>query len=236
MINYIICDDNKEINKKICNIIDKIMMANKKAYKKHTFLDYDSSFNKTLEKDLTNKIYLLDIETPSASGIDVARKIRENDIDSIIIFITSHNELGSILLKDELMFLTFICKFDDMDGRLDSAIRNALKMIGVRLALSFNDHAISYTIPLNSIYYLTTDTINRKTVIVTDNNKFYVSKPLNELVELLDDRFKQTHRACYINMDKVISINKSKKEILFDNSIKIDLLSNSFKKGLNNNE
>lgn len=236
MINYIICDDNKEINKKMCSIIDKIMMANKKAYKKHIFFDYDANFNKKIKSELTNRIYLLDIETPSASGIDIARKIRENDVDSIIIFITSHNELGSVLLKDELMFLTFICKFDDMEKRLDSAIRSALKMIGTKLALSFNEHSISYTIPLNSIYYLTTDTINRKTVIVTDNNKFYVNKPLNDLVELLDDRFKQTHRACYINTDKVISIDKAKKEILFNNNIKIDLLSDSFKKGLKYNE
>ena len=36
---------------------------------------------------MVNRIYLLDIETKSASGIDMARIIRKNDLDSIIIFI-----------------------------------------------------------------------------------------------------------------------------------------------------
>ena len=53
------------------------------------------------------RIYLLDIETPSASGIDIARKIRKHDIESMIIFITGHEELGDVVLKNNTMFLSF---------------------------------------------------------------------------------------------------------------------------------
>lgn len=229
VINFIVCEDNHEMNKMVCNIVDSFMMSNKLAYKKYVFYDYNDTFYKLMNKELTTRIYILDIETPSASGIDMARKIRENDIDSIIIFLTSHNELGNILLKDEIMFLTFICKFDDMNNRLVSALKNALKMVGVKQAIRFEERGVIYTIPLNSILYITTDTISRKVVIVTDNNEFFINKTLNEVYELLDGRFKQTHRACYVNFDKVTRIDKKKNEIFFDNK-KIDLLSDTYKK------
>lgn len=230
MINFIICDDNKTIEKNVENIIDKIMMKNKLAYKKHSFFDYDDKFLDILNTDLTSRIYILDIETPSASGIDMARKIRENDIDSIIIFLTSHHELGSVLLQDEIMFLTFICKFDNMDKRLESAINSALKMVGVKQAIRFEDRGILYTITLNDILYITTSTFDRKTVIVTGYNEYKTSKSFNEVCSMLNDDFKQTHRSCVVNMKSVIKVNKKKNEIEFVNGSKINLLSNSFKK------
>lgn len=230
MINYIICDDNKIILKNVEDTIDKVMMKNKLAYKKHSFLDYNNNFNKLLEEDLNSKIYILDIEVPSESGIDIARKIREKDINSIIIFLTSHHELGSILLHDEIMFLTFICKFDDMENRLISSINSALKMIGKRQAIRFEDRGILYTFPINDILYVTTSTIDRKTIIVTSYNEYKTNKTFNEICSMLNDDFKQTHRSCMVNTNLVIKINKKKNEIEFKNGVKINLLSENYKK------
>lgn len=230
MINFVICDDNKNIVKLVEDIIDKIMIKNKLAYKKHSFFDYNNKFNKILEEKINSKIYILDIETPSASGIDIARKIREDDIDSVIIFLTSHHELGSILLHDEIMFLTFICKFDDMENRLISAINNSIKMIGIKQAIRFEDRGIIYTLFLNDILFITTSTIDRKTVIVSQNNEYKINKTFNEICGLLNDDFKQTHRSCMVNMNMVRKINKKTNEIEFKNGKKINLLSDSYKK------
>ena len=93
MINFVIVDDFKEITDKIEDIISKIMMKNKMEYKTHVFHDYDSEFKKFISEPMVNRIYLLDIETKSASGIDFARLIRKNDLESIIIFITAHEEI-----------------------------------------------------------------------------------------------------------------------------------------------
>ena len=230
MINFIICDDNKVIVRNVEDIVDKVMMKNKLAYKKHSFLDYDDKFFKVFDEDLTAKIYILDIETPSASGIDIARKIRETDIHSIIIFLTSHHELGSILLHDEIMFLTFICKFDDMENRLISAISSAIKMIGKKQAIRFEDRGILYTLPLNDILYITTSTIDRKTVIVTSYNEYKTNKTFSDICSMLNDDFKQSHRSCKVNTNLVAKVNKKKNEIEFNNGLRINLLSDSYKK------
>ena len=99
MVNFIICDDNQEIVNKVGHIVDEEMMKNQISYKKHVFNDYDSKFTKIVESKIPCKIYILDIETPTSSGIDIARMIRDIDMESVIIFLTSHDELGYTVLK-----------------------------------------------------------------------------------------------------------------------------------------
>ena len=57
---------------------------------------------KFLKSKVPFRIYILDIETPSRSGIDVAREIRNKDLESVIIFLTGHDELGHIILNNDL--------------------------------------------------------------------------------------------------------------------------------------
>ena len=74
------------------------------------------------------------------------------------------------------------------------------------------------------------ESFERKTVIKTDYGEFKVNKPLSEIVSMLDERFIQTHRACFINSDRKVLIDKLKKLILFDNGDAINLLSEKYKK------
>ena len=108
MVNIIICDDNEKDRKNIVEVVNKFAVSNNLEYLMHVFSDYDKSFEKIINEKIPSKIYLLDIETPSASGIDIARKIRNKDLESVIIFLTAHDELGTVILKNDLMFLSFI--------------------------------------------------------------------------------------------------------------------------------
>lgn len=230
MINVIICDDNKNDCSKAVKIIDEFMKSKKLEYKKHVFNDYNQKFISIINQRLTLKIYLLDIETPSESGIDIARRIRKNDVDSVIIFLTGHEELGNVILKNDLMFLSFINKFDNFEERLTKSLSKALNLLKTKKVLRIIDRNISYTIDINDILYVTKDSFERKTVIKTDNNEIKVNKSLNEVINMLDGRFIQTHRACFINNDRKVRINKTDKIITFDNGDTIDLLSDKFKK------
>lgn len=230
MINFIVCDDNKEIVDTIVRIIDKEMMGNNINYKSHTFYDYDSKFIETLKSGLTSRIYILDIEMPSGSGIDIARMIREKDMDSVIIFLTSHNEMGYTVLKNEFMFLSFISKFDDYQNNMKRSIKKALEILGKKKVIKFEERGSLYTIPISDIVYITRDTVERKCIIYTDYTKFVVNKKLSELIEQLGDDFRQSHRSCIVNMNKVLHINYVKKKIIFNNGTEIDLISSNYKK------
>ena len=230
MINVIICDDNEKDRKKAEIVTKKFMERSNKEYKIYAFNDYNKSFYALVNSNLPFKIYLLDIETSSRSGIDVAREIRRKDIDSVIIFLTAHEELGNIVLKNDLMFLSFINKFDEFENRLDNSLKKSLNLLNKKNTIRFTDRNILYTININDILYITKDSFERKTVIKTDYTEFKVNKSLLEVVNMLDNRFIQTHRACYINNDRKIKIDKSNKIITFDNGETIDLLSDKYRK------
>lgn len=232
MLNVIICDDNKNDRKNIVEIVNDFMKRKNIENQNYIFNDYDNKFYNLMNKNIPFKIYLLDIETPSSSGIDVARKIRKKDVDSVIIFLTGHEELGPVILKNDLMFLSFINKFDDLKNRLNKSLSKALELLKTRKIIHINDRNITYTIDAKDILYITKDSYERRTVIKTDYNVIKVNKSLTEIIEMLDDRFIQTHRACFINNERRVKIDKTEKIITFDNGDTIDLLSEKFKKGV----
>lgn len=232
MINVILCDDNEKDKLKAEKIVKRFMDKYKQEYEIHSYNDYNKNFYNIIDRKLPSKIYLLDIETTSKSGIDVARDIRKKDIDSVIIFLTAHEELGHVILKKDLMFLSFINKFDDFDNRLYKALEKSLQLLNIKNIIRFYDGNTLYTININDILYITKESFERKTIIKTDYAEFKVRKSLNEIVSMLDDRFIQTHRACYINFDRKVTIDKIKKIITFDNNEMIDLLSDKYRKEL----
>lgn len=232
MVNVIICDDNDKDRKNIIQIVNNFMNKNNIEFETHVYKDYDKSFEEMINSNIPFKIYLLDIETPSASGIDIARRIRSKDVDSVITFLTVHEELGNTILKNDLMFLSFINKFDNLKLRLSRSLKKALDLLNHKSIIKFNDRNTIYTLDMNDILYLTKESFERKTIIKTDYAEFKVNNTLTEIVEMLDDRFIQTHRSCYINNDRKSCIDKTKRIIYFDNGESTDLLSDKYRKVL----
>lgn len=232
MINFIICDDNLEMLQSVKDIINNVMMKNNYAYKIHPFTEYDHQFYQTMNSRISNKIYVLDIETKHSSGIDVARKIRIKDVNSVIIFLTSHDELGSVLLRDEIMFLTFINKLDNYKKRLQSAIRKSVQVIGKNKILRFEHHGAIFTIPEKDILYITRDAVERKIIIVTDTTEFKLSKTLSDMLSLLSNDFVQSHKSCIVNSRRVNIVNKRTKKIIFDTGVEIEFLSRKYFEGV----
>ena len=232
MINFIICDDIEKYRKMIENIVSKYMMKNKLEYKTYIYNDYDEDFMKMVSSKLPFKVYILDIETPTKSGIDIARIIRHKDINSILIFITGHQELDRIVMKNDFLFLAFINKFDNCEERLMNALDKSLKLFQIKKVIKFKDNGIMYSIPLDDILYITRDSIDRKCIIVTDYSEFRVSKNLNEIEGMVNANFIKTHRACLINKKRITSYNKPKRIVTFDNGTKTDLISTRFDKEL----
>lgn len=234
MFNVIICDDNDNDRKNITNVVKRFMNKNKIECQIHLYDDYNDKFLSIISKKMPFKIYLLDIETPTYSGIDIARKIRKKDIDSVIIFLTAHEELGNVVLKNDIMFLSFINKFDDVENRLNASLDKAVNQFKTKRMIRFNDRNVVYTIDMNDILYITKDSFERKTIIKTDYCEFRVNNSLIEVVGMLDSRFIQSHRACYINNLRKVRVDKAKRLITFDNGEEIDLLSDKFKKEVAN--
>ena len=228
MLEFVVCDDNINISNKISDIIDKIMFDNEISYDIKIFNDYDKKFDNYVKNKKSNVIYILDIVTPSGSGIDAARKIRRKDMESVIIFLTGHEELGMTILKDELFFLTFINKYDNYQYRLNRAIKKALTILGNKKMLKFTDNNCIYIIAINEIIYISKDKTSRKTTIVTDDNKIVTSKTLKYLMRNLSSNFNYVSRNIIVNIDRINCIDKTNRKIIFDNNEVIESVSKQF--------
>ena len=230
MINIIICDDNVKDANKIEKIVKRYF--NKMDFNVYKYNDYDNKFFKIVSSDLINKIYLLDIEAPSMSGIDVARIIRKTDYSSVIIFLSGHDDLSRIVAKKNIMSLNFINKFDNLEHNLKYSLDLALSVVGKRRRVKFESRNVIYNIALDNILYVTRDTLSRKSIIVCDNNIYEVYINLKNVVGKLGDDFVQTHRACYVNKNRVKVINHKEKYIMFDNGKMINLVSKKYVGGV----
>lgn len=230
MLNFIVCDDNSKTLEEVSEVIDQEMMKNNIRYEKYLFLDYDFNFMKLTKDEIGSKIYILDIETKNMSGIDVARKIREYDMESVIIFLTSHMEAGFTVLKNEFMFLSFINKYDNYKNKLKISIKKAFEILGQQKMLQIVDSGILYNIPIKDIIYIERDNLERKSILHTEYSKYKLNKSLTVLLEILGSDFKQSHRSCLVNINKILKIDCANRNITFKNGIKIDLISNKYKK------
>ncbi len=232
MINFIIVEDINRFLKRTENVIERLMMKNQFDYKVHTYTEFDDRFNKMMNSSIPNKIYILDVVTPNNSGIDVARKIRKEDVNSVIIFMTAHDELGTALAKRQLLALTMVSKFDDFEIELYESIEKALEVIGKRRVIKVQDNSSVYIIQVKDILYITTDSVDRKIIIKTSNDNYRLNKTLTEVKELVGKALIQTHRSCLVNEDRIVKVDKKNSIIKFDTGDTIDMLSSNFKKEL----
>lgn len=230
MLNIIICDDNvKDANK-----VERIVKKHFKGLNYTIFMsyDFDKNFMKIADSPLENKIYLLDIETPSRSGIDVARHIRKNDYNSVIIFLSAHDDLSRIVAKKNLMVLNFINKFDSLEKNLINSLDIAISLVGRKRRVIFETKGITYNLDIDKILYVTKETVTRQSVIVCDNTTYYINMNLKHVVKKLNDDFIQTHRACFVNKNRIKIIDQKEMFIVFDNMLKIKLISKKYVEGM----
>lgn len=227
-MEFIICDDNKNICESIKNVIDIFCKRNEIESKITFFYDYDQLFIKFVKNNNARLIYILDIEMPSESGIDMARLIRKYDRNSIIIFLTSHNEMAYSIICERINALTFISKMNDYKSNFYKALKQCQLFLKPNNYLIFNENNNNYSINMDNILYLTKD--DRKTIIVTNNGEYSVYTSLNKINSLLSKDFVKTHRACIVNLNRVEKIDFNRKVIYFDNGLRSDLLGDKYKK------
>lgn len=231
-MEFVVCDDENQFRAKIIKTIDKILMKSNEEYSIKEFNKYDKEFEKVV-RSKTPKIYILDIEIQnSISGIDIARKIRDNDWESIIILVTSHNELGYQALKAQIMLLDFISKYDECDKNLETTINKAIKLVNDVKVLKFETLGTTYIIHIDDILYIEKDTVDRRCIIRTIYSDMPINRTLTSLAQELGDKFYLSHRSCLVNTSNIERIEWKTNVIYFKGHKTIDLISRDRKKGL----
>ena len=218
MINYIICDDNKDFLKKQKAIIDNFMMNYDIDYKCFLFTEYDDEFNKTALLDSGFKIFLLDIQTKKGSGLDAARIIREayDDWVSVILIITAFNEFKYEALENRLYLLDFINKLNNYEEKIKEDLERALKHYNKRdKSLKYEYNHILKQIEFRHIIFIEKEPDSKRCRIKTTYGEQIINKNLTDTYKLLDERFIKTSRSMIINVDQISEYNLISNKVIF---------------------
>ena len=229
MINFIICDDNEFFLMEIYKVVNDFCLNKRINFEIHIFKNYDNNFFDIVRQKLDNKVYILDIETPSGNGIDVAKKIRNKDLNSFLIFISSYTaKYINQVVSSDTMFIGYISKRKNYHEELLKKLKKIFKLGFQKNIIRFKDQGIIYTFDMRNIIYIEADSKKRRSIIHTQSGKTEVRLTLKKLMQVLDYRFEYSHRSCIINHEQVFYIDTIVKIIKFKNGTTINLLSDSF--------
>ncbi len=223
MINFIIEDINLK------EIIEKIMMNYNLEYKINKYND-----QKTKE---LNSIYILNYDTTNKAEINKLLNIRinEDDWSSIIILISDNSNIKYRLVDNKLLILDVIDKNKDIYNQLIENIKISLKILTeTSNSICYTYKGILYNIPQKDIVYIESDSKNKRSVIKTETNEYYIPLTLPKIEKILNESFIKCSRSYIININKMREYNTKDNIITLNGNLKIYEISRQKKKEIIN--
>lgn len=150
-------------------------------------------------------ILLLDIEMKEMSGIDLAKRVRSENEDVQIVFITGYPDF--IFESYDVGALHYLMK-PVSEEKLHAVLDRAIKSLGKaekRLMVSF-DRQTEY-IPFSEIMYL--EVQMNYTVIHTRTAEYKMKTSLSDIEKQLDDGFFRCQRSFIVNLAQVQKIKSN---------------------------
>ena len=92
MVNIILCDDEVESLQRTQDEIERIKTRLPYPVEVITYTDTDYLMERINNRELESDILIIDVDMPKMSGLDIAKYIRQNKLDIVIIFLTGHDE------------------------------------------------------------------------------------------------------------------------------------------------
>lgn len=232
MVNFVIYEDKEAVRNNYVKVIHRFMGKSDAAYKIHQFSEYTSKVKKYIQENVGHNIYILDIEVPGKSGLDVAREIRNiGDTDSQLIVVTAHKELLENTFVNRSLILNFVSKYDNCEENLFRALTDAYINVTRYKSYVFKNEGDLYRVPYDDILFFEIDPGHVHVNVVTENKNFIVKKTISSILKDLDDpRFMKTHKSCIVNLYNVEKVDMNELIIYFNDGKQTDLFSRNYKK------
>lgn len=218
MLNFVLCDDNLNIVKKLKEMLEILFVKND--------IEANVSFvtdnpNKVLEYEKENVIdvLILDINLNSSiSGIDLAKQIRERNKKVYLIFLTGHLEYSllaySVKTFDYLPKPITIERLEITLNRLLDDLNN----IPSNKYIQLNKKTI---IKEKEINYIKRD--GMKLVFCTNLGEFQTYNSFNKIENILSDNFVRCHKSYIANTQNIVNINTNNNTIIFNNDLSCNI-------------
>lgn len=222
-----ICDDEKVFHKEIINLLRKYQ----KMRKTDIFMDHYETGNALIQSNREYDVIFMDYQMDEMNGIETARKLRETNSESIIIFISAYP--SAALDAFEVQTFRFIQKPID-ESKLFKALDDYLRSVDYDNLIMINTHDGNYKIKMSEIIYLEGD--GKYTTIRTKDKALRVHINLKQLeIKLPRSKFIRSSKSFVVGFEHITNHDSS--SIEFDNGEKAVIGAHyaaEFKTGLQN--
>lgn len=200
-----ICDDEKQILKDMAEKAAKLLPGSEVM----TFTD-GNSLLKSL-KAASCDLLLLDIDMPELSGLEIAEQLCDSRTKTLLVFVTSHDEL----VYDSLRYhpFGFIRKnhFDDEIGRLLRDCEQELKE--AEQFFSFKAGTENVRIKLSEILYFESD--GNYLRLLTSEKEYRVRDTVTSMENALSGKgFIRLHRGFLVNQEVIRILRAEEAELV----------------------
>lgn len=233
MIKFIICEDKLDTLERTSQTVTKSMMKYDIEYKVYKFPKYTNELSKLINETGDVKIYILDVELPGISGLEIASEIREDDDESIIIFATAHPDYQDDIFYSRLSAIDYIPKQQLYQERLQNTIEYVIDKKYKNKSISIISKHNHCKILYKEINYIEKCQMQNKCIIhLVDGETKEVTTSIAKMKEQLGNTFFQTHKSCLVNLKNIKNIDYSNCIITFQNGDKTTLFAVATKKEL----
>lgn len=211
MLKIVICDDEEPMLDTIKNIVNCHLEKHKLKSEIHTFVTVEALLNFQDRDDID--VLFLDIDLRTANGVDIAKELRNNKYEGLIIFITSFANYSIAGYK--VNAFRFILK-DNLQEELDECIQSVVSKFGLRKKLINNQNVY-----IKNIKYL--ESIKHKVVIHMENDeKHIVYDTLDNMEKKLNsEHLLRVHKSYLVNFLHIREVRNYRLYLLDNTEIPI---------------
>ena len=218
MLNFVLCDDNLSIVRKLKEMLE-ILFTKNDMDAKVTFVATHPQDVLEYEKQHIIDVLILDINlNAEISGIDLAKMIRKKNKKVYIIFLTGHLEYSLVAyavktfdylpkpITIERLEVTLNRLLDDLSGGPTP------KFIRLNQKTMINEKDVNY--------------IKRdgmKLVFCTNSGEYETYNSFSKVKDRLPNNFVRCHKSYIANTENILNVNTNSNTIIFHNHVSCDI-------------
>lgn len=218
MLNFVLCDDNLNIVKKLKEMLEILFVKNDIDAKVGFYTDKAEDVLE-YEKENNVDVLVLDINLNSdISGIDLAKDIRKKNKKVYIIFSTGHLEYS--LVAYSVKTFDYLPKPITLE-RLEVTLNRLLDDLSSNTNKKFIKLNNKTIINEKEINYIKKD--GMKLIFCTSSGNYETYSSFSKIESILPDNFIRCHKSYIANTDTIQNINTNNNTIIFTNDLSCDI-------------
>lgn len=204
MLNFVLCDDNQSILKRLEKMLESILINDNLSGEIVLSTTNPDNFINYIENNQFD-VVILDIDLKSnISGMDLANIIRKRNKKSYIIFTTAHLEYTMVAYKYKTF--DFLAKPVTIE-RLKETITRLYDDISGDTANFFKISQKKGLINSNDILFIQKQ--GKKAIFKTTGNDFELNSSFSNILSRLPKNFVRCHKSYIVNLNKISHIQSN---------------------------